>query len=126
MKIILAIAAGGAVGAVLRHLINVQSLLWFGPGFPWSTLFVNVVGSFLMGVLVETSALVWSPGPAMRAMIAVGFLGALTTFSSFSLDVGALYGRGDLLTAFVYVVLSVVLSIGAFFAALALMRAVLQ
>lgn len=126
MKIILAIAAGGAVGAVLRHLINVQSMLWFGPGFPWSTLFVNVVGSFLMGVLVETSALVWSPGPAMRAMIAVGFLGALTTFSSFSLDVGALYGRGDLLTAFVYVALSVVLSIGAFFAALALMRAVLQ
>ncbi len=126
MKIILAIAAGGAVGAVLRHLINVQSMLWFGPGFPWSTLFVNVVGSFLMGVLVETSALVWSPGPAMRAMIAVGFLGALTTFSSFSLDVGALYGRGDLLTAFVYVALSVVLSIGAFFAALALMRTVLQ
>ena len=126
MKIIFAIAAGGAVGAVLRYLINVQSLLWFGPGFPWSTLFVNVVGSFLMGVLVETSALVWSPGPAMRAMIAVGFLGALTTFSSFSLDVGALYGRGDLLTAFVYVALSVVLSIGAFFAALALMRAVLQ
>lgn len=126
MKIILAIAAGGAVGAVLRHLINVQSMLWFGPGFPWSTLFVNVVGSFLMGVLVETSALVWSPGPAMRAMIAVGFLGALTTFSSFSLDVGGLYGRGDLLTAFVYVALSVVLSIGAFFAALALMRTVLQ
>lgn len=124
MKLILAIAAGGAVGAVLRHLVNVQSLLWFGPGFPWSTLFVNVVGSFLMGLLVETSALVWSPGPALRAMIAVGFLGAFTTFSSFSLDVGALYARGALLPAFGYVAASVVLSIGAFFAALGLVRAV--
>lgn len=126
MKVILAIAAGGAIGAVLRHLVNMQSLLWFGPGFPWSTLFVNIVGSFLMGVLVETSALVWSPGPALRAMIAVGFLGALTTFSSFSLDTAALYGRGELLTAFVYVVVSVVLSIGAFFLALAVVRAALQ
>ena len=124
MKLILAIAAGGAAGAVLRHYVNVQSLLWFGPAFPWSTLFVNVVGSFLMGLLVETSALVWSPGPALRAMIAVGFLGALTTFSSFALDTGALYARGALLPAFGYVVASVVLSIGAFFAALALVRAV--
>ena len=126
MKIILAIAAGGAVGAVLRHLVNVQSLRWFGPGFPWSTLFVSVVGSFLMGVLVETSALVWSPGPALRAMIAVGFLGALTTFSSFTLDTASLYERGDLLIAFAYVTFSVVLSIGAFFVALALVRAVVQ
>jgi len=126
MKVILAVAAGGAVGAVLRHLVNVQSMLWFGPGFPWSTLFVNIVGSFLMGALVEASALVWSPGPALRAMIAVGFLGALTTFSSFSLDTASLYQRGELLTSFTYVVVSVVLSIGAFFLALAVVRAVLQ
>jgi CrcB protein len=126
MKILLAIAAGGAIGAVLRHLINVQSAHWFGTGFPWSTLFVNVVGSFLMGVLVETSALVWSPGPALRAMIAVGFLGALTTFSSFSLDTGLLYERGALGAAAGYVLLSVVLSIGAFFGALALVRALAQ
>ncbi|MEM9685158.1 MAG: CrcB family protein, partial [Pseudomonadota bacterium] len=57
MKLILAIAAGGALGAVLRHLVNVQSVLWFGPGFSWATLFVNVVGCFLMGLLVEASAL---------------------------------------------------------------------
>lgn len=123
MKIILAVAAGGAIGAVMRHLVNVQSLHWFGLGFPWSTLFVNVLGSFLMGVLVETSALLWSPGQAMRAMIAVGFLGAFTTFSSFSLDVAVLYERGALLQVAAYVAGSVVLSIGAFFAALALVRA---
>jgi CrcB protein len=123
MKIILAVAAGGAIGAVLRHFVNHMSLQWFGSGFPWSTLFVNILGSFLMGVLIETSALVWSPGPALRAMIAVGFLGALTTFSSFSLDAGTLYGRGALMTTAAYIIGSVVLSLGAFFAALALVRA---
>ena len=123
MKVILAIAAGGAIGAVLRHLVNVQSTHWFGTSFPWSTLFVNIVGCFLMGVLVETSALLWSPGPTLRAMIAVGFLGALTTFSSFSLDTAVLYERGALLPVLAYVLASVILSIGAFFAALALVRA---
>jgi CrcB protein len=123
MKIVLAVAAGGAIGAVLRHFVNLLSLQWFGAGFPWSTLVVNIVGCFLMGVLVETSALMWSPGPALRAMIAVGLLGALTTFSSFSLDTATLYGRGALMTTAAYVIGSVVLSIGAFFAALALVRA---
>jgi fluoride exporter len=123
MKIILAVAAGGAIGAILRHLVNGWSLHWFGSGFPWSTLFVNILGCFLMGVLVETSALLWSPGPALRAMIAVGFLGALTTFSSFSLDAATLYGRGALMTTAAYVIGSVVLSISAFFVALALVRA---
>lgn len=123
MKIVLAIAAGGALGAVLRHFVNVQAVHWFGMSFPWATLIVNIVGCFLMGVLVETSALLWSPGPALRAMIAVGFLGALTTFSSYSLDVAVLYERGALLPAAAYVVGSVILSIGAFFAALALVRA---
>ena len=124
MKLILAIAAGGALGAVLRHLVNVQSVLWFGPGFPWSTLFVNLVGCFLMGLLVEASALLWSPSPVLRGMIAVGFLGALTTFSSFSLDVYLLYERGALLSAAGYVLASVIFSITAFFAGLALVRAV--
>jgi len=126
MKIIFAVAAGGAVGAVLRHFVNGLSLSWFGSGFPWSTLFLNILGSFLMGVLVETSALAWSPSPAVRAMIAVGFLGALTTFSSFSLDTATLYGRGALFPVFAYVVASVILSIGGFFAALALVRAILH
>lgn len=126
MKLILAIAAGGAVGAVLRHLVNVQTVLWFGSGFPWGTLFVNVAGCFLMGLLVEASALLWSPGPVLRGMIAVGFLGALTTFSSFSLDAAFLYERGALFAAAGYVMASVIFSIGAFFAGLALVRALAQ
>jgi fluoride exporter len=126
MKLILAIAAGGAIGAVGRHMVNVLALSWFGNAFPWGTLTVNFFGCFLMGVLVETSALVWSPSQALRAFIAVGFLGALTTFSSFSLDVAVLYERGQPLLAAIYVLASVTLSIVGIFSALALMRAVLQ
>ena len=124
MKLLLAIAAGGAIGAVARHLVNVQALAWFGAGFPWGTLTVNIVGSFLMGVFVESSALMWSPGPALRAMLTVGILGAFTTFSTFSLDVAVLYERGQLGLAAAYIVASVVLSIGGLFAGLALVRAV--
>jgi CrcB protein len=126
MKMVLVIAAGGALGAVGRHLVNVLAQSWFGSAFPWGTLTVNLVGCFLMGVLVETSALLWSPSPELRAFIAVGFLGALTTFSSFSLDVAVLYERGDVLPAAAYVLASVVFSIGGLFSALALVRALAQ
>ena len=61
MKLLLAIAAGGAIGAVARHFVNVQALALLGTGFPWGTLTVNVVGSFLMGVFVESSALFCRP-----------------------------------------------------------------
>ena len=122
MKLILAIAAGGALGAVARHLVNVQAMALMGIGFPWGTLTVNIVGSFLMGVLVETSALFWSPGPALRAMLAVGVLGAFTTFSTFSLDVVVLYERGALAQTAAYIAASVVLSIGGLFAGLAVVR----
>jgi CrcB protein len=126
MKMILAVAAGGAIGAVCRHFVNVAALSWFGSAFPWGTLTVNIVGCFLMGVLVETSALLWSPSPELRAFIAVGFLGGLTTFSSFSLDVAVLYERGELMLAAAYVLASVAASIGGLFAALALVRALAQ
>ncbi len=126
MKLILAIAVGGAIGAVARHLVNVQAAALMGFGFPWGTLTVNILGSFLMGVLVETSALVWSPGSAVRAMLAVGILGAFTTFSTFSLDTIVLYERGQMGLAAGYVIASVVLSIGGLFAGLAVVRAVIQ
>jgi fluoride exporter len=126
LKLILVIAVGGAVGAVARHLVNVQAAALMGFGFPWGTLTVNILGSFLMGVLVETSALVWSPDPALRAMLAVGVLGAFTTFSTFSLDAIVLYERGQLALAAGYIVASVVLSIGGLFAGLAVIRTVVQ
>ena len=96
-----------------------------GGAFPWGTLVVNVIGCTVMGALVELFALVWSPGPEVRAFLAVGILGGFTTFSSFALDVGFLVGRGALLPAVLYLSGSVILSVLGFFAAQHLMRAVL-
>lgn len=123
LQLTAAIALGGAVGAVARHLVTGQIALWTGAAFPFGTLTVNVVGSFVMGLIVELSALAWSPAPELRAFLTVGFLGAFTTFSAFSLDAALLYERGALLACAAYVLSSVVLSIGAFFGALALVRA---
>ena len=124
MKLLIAIAMGGAAGALGRHFVNVLALAWFGTAFPWGTLAVNVVGSFLMGVFVELSALAWSPGPALRAMLTVGLLGAFTTFSTFSLETALLYERGQLGLAALYVLLSLSLSVSGLFAGLAVIRTI--
>ncbi len=125
MKIIAAIAIGGAVGAVARHLVGAQMLRLLGSGFPWGTLTVNVVGSFAMGALVELMAVRWNVGPELRAFMTVGVLGAFTTFSTFSLDVAVLGERGALLPAALYVLVSVGLSIAALFFGLWLFRQIL-
>ena len=122
---VLAVAAGGALGAVGRYLVMTQVGHWLGTAFPYGTLAVNVVGSFMLGLLVETMALAWSPPAELRALLVVGVLGAFTTFSTFSMDVVLHYERGELLVPGLYILASVVLSIGAFFAGLALIRAVL-
>ena len=122
---LLAVAAGGALGAVGRYLVISAVGQVFGTGFPLGTIVVNVVGSFLLGALTEAMALAWSPSPELRAMIVIGVLGAFTTFSTFSLDVALLYERGALGQAALYAGASVVLSIGAFFLGLALLRSAL-
>ena len=124
MKIILAIAAGGAFGAVGRHFVNNQITHWLGDGFPWGILVANVAGSFAMGVLVESMALVWSPSQELRAFLIVGGLGAFTTFSTFSLQVALLYERGQMMLAAGYIISSVTLAVGGLVAGLALVRAV--
>ena len=126
MKTVMAIAFGGAFGAVARHFIELWSGMVLGDGFPWGTLMVNVVGCFAMGVLVELMALAWLPSVEMRAFLTVGILGALTTFSTFSLDIAVLHDRGETLLAASYVLVSVVASIVAIFVGLAVMRAILQ
>jgi CrcB protein len=124
MKLLLAIAAGGAIGAVGRHFVSAQVGHWLGHGFPYGTLAVNVVGSFAMGVLVEAIALAWGPSQEMRAFLTVGLLGAFTTFSTFSLDVVLLSERGAVLPALLYIAVSVILCVGALFLGLWAMRAV--
>jgi CrcB protein len=124
MKTILAIAIGGALGAVGRHFVAHQVNQLFSGGFPFGTLGVNILGSFLLGVLIEVMALFWSPSPELRALLTVGFLGAFTTFSTFSMEVVLLFERGAHAQMALYVALSVALSITGLFAGLAVVRAV--
>lgn len=125
MKHLLLVAAGGAIGAALRHLVNLGSLRLFGPGFPYGTLTVNIVGSLIMGIFVELLVLKLQGSGNLRLFIATGLLGGFTTFSAFSLDVAVMAERGAIAMAGAYVAASVVLSISALFAGLWLVRAVL-
>ncbi len=122
MKLILAVACGGALGAVGRHFLAAMVMQLAGTGFPLGILVCNVLGSLLMGLLVEAMALAWSPSLELRALMTVGFLGAFTTFSTFSMDTVLLAGRGQMGAAVLYVVLSVALSIGAFLGGMLLVR----
>ena len=116
------VAAGGAVGASLRHLVNQASLRLFGPHFPWGTLFVNVVGSLVMGLFVAWLVRRLGGGPEARLFVATGLLGGFTTFSAFSLDVAVLWERGAGSLALLYAAASVLLSVAALFAGLAIGR----
>lgn len=122
MNMVLSIAAGGALGSVLRHFVGKGALAVFGGTFPYGTLFVNVVGSFAMGVLVGLFAHNFNPSQETRAFLTVGLLGGFTTFSSFSLDAITLYERGETLSAMLYIALSLILSLAGIFAGLMLTR----
>lgn len=125
MRALLIVAGGGALGAVARYLVFVAAGHLLGAGFPFGTLVVNIAGSFAMGALAEIMALVWSASNETRLFLAVGFLGAFTTFSAFSLDVVVLYERGRLLLCALYIGVSVIGSIGALFAGMWLFRRLL-
>ncbi len=105
----LAIAIGGAIGACLRFAISEWMLHLFGRAFPFGTLLVNILGSFVIGLLyglLITEQI--APNP-WRIFVGIGVLGAFTTFSTFSMDTVLLLQQGDWLKAVVNVVLNVVL-----------------
>lgn len=116
------VAIGGALGAMGRYGLGVLIMALAGSGFPYATLIVNIVGSFLMGVAIESFAVLWNPGGAMQIFITTGFLGAFTTFSTFSLDFISLYQRGDIGAALFYLLCSVCLSIVGLWAGLYIIR----
>jgi CrcB protein len=125
MYMTLSVAMGGAIGAVSRYWVSSFVYHLVGAGFPWATLVVNVLGCAAMGVLVQLMALMWSPSEPLRGFLMVGLLGALTTFSTFSMEVVLLIERGDLLNAGLYILLSVVLCIGATIGSMALAKLIL-
>ncbi|THV25345.1 fluoride efflux transporter CrcB [Peteryoungia ipomoeae] len=122
---ILLVAIGGALGSVGRYLAGVHITRLMGAGFPYGTLTVNIVGSFLIGLLVELLARKLNGSMDLRLFLVVGFLGGFTTFSSFSLDALALFERGATLAAAAYILASLILSLAAVFAGLLLGRSLL-
>jgi CrcB protein len=106
---LLQVALGGAIGASLRYLSSVAAMRLIGPGFPWATLFVNILGSFVMGVVVVTLA--HKDLNRLAPFLMTGILGGFTTFSAFSLDTATLWERGLPVTALLYVLGSVGLSL---------------
>ena len=122
MKLLLFVAAGGAVGSVGRYLT--MSLVGQGLGiqYPFGTLVVNVLGAFFLGSLVEIMALAWSPSEEIRAFMAIGLLGGFTTFSTFSMDMFYLMESGHTLGTGIYVASSVMFSVLAFKGGLVLFR----
>ena len=90
----IAVALGGATGALARWQVSRAVYGWLGRGFPWGTLAVNVLGSLIMGILAVLLVERMAVGPAWRGGLLVGFLGAFTTFSSFALETVQLAGSG--------------------------------
>jgi fluoride exporter len=117
------VALGGAIGSALRYGVNIAAPRLLGTGFPWATLTVNIVGSFLMGLLSAALAEKFSDQPDLRLFLTTGILGGFTTFSAFSLDVFGLMQRGENSTAVIYALASVVLSILAVFSGFMVSRA---
>lgn len=109
----LLVAIGGAVGSVLRYGASLAAGRLLGTGFPSGTLFVNVTGSFLIGLGVAVLLRRFGGSEELRLLLLTGFLGGYTTFSAFSLDAISLYERGSPTLAGVYVLCSVLFGLGA-------------
>jgi len=124
MLAIFLVFLGGGIGAAIRHGVNVASAEWFGTGFPWGTMIVNVVGSFIIGALAAYFAFrgdaMWTQ--PLRLFLATGILGGFTTFSAFSLDFALMFERGEIGQGVAYVLASVALSLAAIFAGLFVVR----
>ena len=118
----LAVAIGGALGSVARYALSSWIFDITSHKFPYATLIVNVAGSFVMGILfvliVERAAL-----PAeMRSLLMIGFIGAFTTFSAFSLDALGLWQNGHVLMSVIYMITTVILCLVAISTAIWLTR----
>ena len=110
MNSLIPVMLGGALGAGARHLVGAAMLARLGPGFPWWTLTVNIVGGLLMGLLVGTFVKTGG-SEQLRLFLGVGILGGFTTFSAFSLETWRMVEGGEAMVAFGYAAASVIGSV---------------
>lgn len=117
----LAVAAGGALGALVRYGVNIGSTRLLGMNFPFGTLSVNIIGCFIMGLLTAMFALKDPVDPSLKLFLTTGVLGGFTTFSAFSLETVMLYDRKPML-ALIYVASSVIFSVAGCWLGLRMIR----
>lgn len=118
----LLVFVGSGIGGMARHGIGLLVMRWFNPSFPFGTLGINIAGSLMIGMVAEYWALKSGlPQPA-RLFLTTGVMGGFTTFSTFSLETGLLWERGQPLHAVAYAAGSVLLSVGALFLGLWVVR----
>ncbi|WP_041320799.1 fluoride efflux transporter CrcB [Hyphomicrobium denitrificans] len=122
MRTLLIVFVGSGVGGAGRHFLNTWITRLSGSDFPFGILTINIVGSFAMGLVAGWWAFKSNAPQDLRLFLATGILGGFTTFSTFSLDAGVLIERGQHLSALGYALGSVVFSVLALMAAMALIR----
>lgn len=112
---ILAVAAGGAIGAVFRYLNSRAMAHYFTVNLYYATLLANVVGCFLMGIAYVWFQNKFQASENLRLFVTVGLLGALTTWSTFSMETVLMINSGEVLKGFLYMILTLVLCLLAFY-----------
>ena len=115
IKQVLVVAAGGAIGAVLRYLNAKAFTHFFGTPLPWATLIVNVVGCFLMGIAYTLLLDKYQASDSIRLFVMMGVLGALTTWSTFSMEAVLMLNYGEYFKAGIYLFLTFFLCLSSFF-----------
>lgn len=108
---ILLVGAGGFAGSVARFLSQQLALKYYPSSFPWGTLLVNIIGCFLIGLIYALAEKGTLLSPEVRLLLATGFCGGFTTFSSFAYENIALMRDGQWMYAFFYIVASVIVGL---------------
>ena len=121
MNAVLLVALGGALGSVTRYLTTLLAMRCLGGTFPWGTLAVNLVGSFLIGVVHELGSDVLRMSPEMRLVLATGVMGGLTTYSAFSYETARLLETQPWI-GWVYLVVTTAGGVGLCFGGMAALR----
>ena len=122
LKTLLIIGTGGFLGSISRYGVTVLTTKWWGNAFPWGTLTVNIIGSFLIGIIYGLAVQNDWLTAEMRLFLAIGFCGSFTTFSTFSYDIIQMINTGHFIYTSLYVAGSILLGILAVFAGIGLFK----